>query len=119
MLAAALLQTIEDAGVGVLTLTEGLQDDELIASRLTRAEVTRQLRRLCDAVMGLPPEMRQEMPEVDWAGIQTAGEALAGPVSVALDEAMVFLSRALVPAALMWLRVYQQQNPQWFKLTPA
>lgn len=40
MYAAALFKTMEESGVAVLTLVEGLQDGELLASRLTRQEVT-------------------------------------------------------------------------------
>jgi len=57
MFGAALLKTIEEAGIAVLTLTEGLQDSELLASRLTRQEVTRQLRLLLEAAAALPPEL--------------------------------------------------------------
>lgn len=38
MLNASLLSIIEKAGVAVLILTEGLEQDEFLASRLTRAE---------------------------------------------------------------------------------
>lgn len=118
MFGAALLKTIEEAGVAVLTLTEGLQDSELLASRLTRQEVVRQLRLLTEAAAALPPELRDGMPEVDWAGMAAAGQALAGPGGRELDDALVFGARALTPALMMWLRVYRQQHPQWFKMTP-
>ncbi len=116
MYSAALLHAIEDAGTGVLTLTEGLQDDELLASRLTRAEVTRQLRILIEAASALPQDMRDAMPEVDWPGILATGPTLVGPAGAALNDAMLFGVSSLVPATLMWLRVYRQQNPQWFKM---
>jgi hypothetical protein len=119
MYGAALLKTIEETGVGVLTLVEGLQDSELLASRLTRSEVARQLRMLTEAAMALPSEVRTGMPEVDWAGIGTAGNALAGPAGSELDDALVFASRALVPATLMWMRVYRQQHPEWFSMNIA
>jgi hypothetical protein len=113
---AALLQTIEEAGVGVLTLAEGLTDAELLGSRLTRMEVARQLRILTEAAMALPDTLRSGMPEVDWAGIGAAGSALAGPAGPELDDALVFAAKALTPATLMWLRVYRQQHPQWFQM---
>jgi hypothetical protein len=28
-------------------------------------------------------------------------------------------AKALVPTALMWLRVYRTQHPDWFSLSPA
>lgn len=113
---AALLQSIEEAGVGVLTLAEGLSDGELIGSRLTRQEVARQLRILTEAAAALPDEIRTGMPEIDWAGIGAAGSALAGPAGPALDDALVFAARALTPATLMWMRIYRQQHPQWFQI---
>lgn len=116
MYAAALLKTVEDAGVSVLTLVEGVQDDELLASRLTRQEVARQSRVMLEAAAALPFEMREAMPEIDWTGMVTAGKALAGSAGADLDEALVFCARALTPALMMWLRVYQQQHPDWFKM---
>jgi hypothetical protein len=118
MYGAALLNIMTDAGVAVMTLTEGIEDRELIASRLTRAEVARQARILIEAAMNLPQLIREGMPEIDWAGISGAGSALSGPAGRAMDDALVFASRALIPATLMWMRVYQQQHPDWFILTP-
>jgi len=118
MYGAALLNIMTDAGVAVMTLTEGIEDRELIASRLTRAEVARQARILIEAAMNLPQLIREGMPEIDWAGISAAGSALSGPAGSAMDDALVFASRALIPATLMWMRVYQQQHPDWFILTP-
>lgn len=116
MYTAALLKTIEEAGVDVLTLIEGLDDVELLGSRLTRQEVARQLRLFTEAAAALPDEVRQGMPEVDWAGLGAAGGALAGPGGVALDDALRFACRSLVPATLMWLRVYRKQHPRWFEM---
>ncbi|MEY2844031.1 MAG: hypothetical protein RI920_2068 [Pseudomonadota bacterium] len=119
MSATTLLLAIEDAGVGVMTLTEGLQDDELVGSRLTRAETIRHLLLLTEAAKGLPDVMRAGMPEVDWAGLSAAEQALSGPRGPAQDEALLLGAKALVPTALMWLRVYRTQHPDWFSLSPA
>ena len=54
MYAAALLKTMEETGVGVLTLVEGVQDTDLLASRLTRQEVTRLARLMLEAAAALP-----------------------------------------------------------------
>ncbi len=121
MLAAALLKTIEDAGVGILTLVEGVEDRELLASRLTRQEVTRQLRQLVQAAGAMATAQREAMPEIPWDAFASTAKALddkdaAGPT---LDEAFLMAIHGSVPAALMWLRVYRQQHPEWFKLTPA
>jgi hypothetical protein len=90
---AALLQAINEAGEGVLILVEGVEDEELLASRLTRAEVMRQ------------------------SSLATTGLALAGPAGPARDEALVTAARALVPATLMWMRVYKTAQPDWFAPT--
>jgi hypothetical protein len=119
MFGAALLKTIDEAGVAVLTLTEGLQDDELLGSRLTRSEVLRHLKLFTEAALSLSAEMRADMPEVDWAGLQSAATPLAGPAGPALDEALLMGAKALVPGVLMWLRVYKQQHPQWFSMLVA
>lgn len=119
MYGAALLKAIDESGVAILTLTEGLQDDELLASRLTRAEVARHLRLLVDATQALPESMRAGMPEVGWAELQATGSALSGPPGLALDDALLVGSKILVPAALMWLRVYRQQHPEWFSMSLA
>jgi hypothetical protein len=108
---AALLKTMEDTGVAVLTLTEGLEDSELLASRLTRSEVARQLRLFTEAATALPIEQRDGMPEVDWGAIAAAGLALGGPGGPALDEALILGARTLAPSTLMWLRVYRHQQP--------
>jgi len=119
MYGAALLKTINDAGVAVMILTEGLEDHELLGSRLTRAEVARQLRLLIQMAECLPQELMQGMPEIDWRGLTAAGEVLSGREGPDLNDAMVFATRSLVPATLMWLRVYQQQQPGWFRMVPA
>lgn len=119
MYGAALLKTIEESGVAVLTLTEGLEDSELLASRLTRGEVERQFKLLAVAASGLPETWRAQLPEIDWAGLQACGMTLEGPKGAALDDALVFGARALVPATLMWLRVYRQQQPQLFSMNLA
>jgi len=119
MYSAALLKTIDETGVAVMTLTEGLEDAELLASRLTRTEVLRQLRMFTEAAMALPDALRQSMPEVDWSGLATAGSALSGAGGPELDEALVLATHALVPATLMWMRLYKQQHPDWFAMTVA
>ncbi len=119
MYSAALLKTIDETGVAVMTLTEGLEDAELLASRLTRTEVLRQLRMLTEATISLPDALRQSMPEVDWAGLANAGSALSGSPGPELDEALIMATHALVPATLMWMRLYKQQHPDWFAMTVA
>ncbi len=54
MFGATLLRAIEEAGIGVLTLTEGVEKEELLRSRLTRHEVCNQLFTLSTCLAQLP-----------------------------------------------------------------
>ena len=117
MLNASLLSIIEEAGVAVLTLTEGLEKDEFLASRLTRAEVLRQVRIISASTGNVPPPTQALLPEVEWRGWQSVAQQLDdGPA--AQGETLWFAVRSLVPATLMWLRVYRQNQPQVFQWTP-
>jgi uncharacterized protein with HEPN domain len=113
VITAPWLGVIEEAGEAVLTLTEGLEQGELLASRLTRAEVARQLAVLASALRNLPPRLAAAMSEIDWAGWRGMAHALqqGGP---AQDEALWFGTRSLVPATLSWLRVYRLRQPELF-----
>jgi len=118
MLNASLLSIIEEAGVAVLTLTEGVEKDEFLASHLTRAETQRQIRIMGETAANLPPSMRSLLAEVDWSGWQTVARQL-GENRNAEQEALWFAVRALVPATLMWLRVYRTNQPEVFECRPA
>jgi uncharacterized protein with HEPN domain len=113
MMTAPLLHVIREAGEAVLTLTETLDEAEFLRSRLTRAEVRRQLCTLADTLAALGGPVQGRMPEIDWAGWRAARRGLdAG--GAAQDEALWFAVRSLVPATLSWLRVYRQSHPQLF-----
>lgn len=117
MLNASLLSIIEEAGVAVLTLTEGVEKDEFLASHLTRAETQRQIRIMGETAANLPPSMRSLLAEVDWSGWQTVARQL-GENRNAEQEALWFAVRALVPATLMWLRIYRTNQPEVFECKP-
>lgn len=118
MLLGALLSIVEESGVTVLTLIEGLELADLLRSRLTRQEVTRQLRCIGESLDSLPPAERARVPELDWAGWAGVLRSLAGGGEPA-DEALWFASRSLVPATVMWLRVYRHNRPELFEFRPA
>ena len=59
-------------------------------SRLTRAEVQRQLATLAASVAQIEPEQRATMPELDWSGWALMRVQLAGPPGETLDEALWF-----------------------------
>lgn len=118
ILDSALLGLMEQSGIAVATLIEGLEQEELLRSRLTRAEVLRQLQRLADSAAQVEPSLRAAMPELDWSGWEAMRARFAAPAGAALDEALCFACEALVPATLLWLRVYQQSQPELFRLAP-
>jgi uncharacterized protein with HEPN domain len=118
VLAAALHGLMEQAGLAVATLIEGLEREELLRSRLTRAEVLRQLKSLADSATQVEPAMRAAMPELDWSGWDAMRSRFAAPAGVALDETLWFACTALMPATLLWLRVYQQSQPALFRMAP-
>ncbi len=119
MLHSALLGLIQGACESVLILVDQLPHEELMRSRLTRAEVQRQLATLAASVAQIEPEQRAMMPELDWSGWALMGVQLAGPPGETLDEALWFASQSLVPATLLWLRVYRQSQPDLFRMTLA
>ncbi|MBH1957062.1 hypothetical protein [Polaromonas sp.] len=118
LITTALLGLIEQAGTAIATLTEGLERNELLRSRLTRTEVLRQLKLLADSVAQLEPAARSEMPELDWSGWDAMCPRFSGPPGEPLDDALWFACESLVPATLLWLRVYQQSQPMLFRMTP-
>jgi len=115
---SALLSLIEQAATSVAILMEGVERGELLRSRLTRAEVLRQLRTVADSMAQVDAASRSEMPELDWAGWQTIQARLAGPPGESLDDTLWFACQSLVPATLLWLRVYQQSQPTRFRMVP-
>ena len=114
LLNSALLAIIEEAGLAVLTLTEHLERDEFMRSRLTRTEVARQLRSLAASASSLPSEARTQLPELDWSGWEATSRAL-DQTGAAQEDALWFAITSLVPATLMWLRVYRKNQPEIFE----
>jgi len=116
MLNASLLSIIEEASIAVLTLTEGLEEKEFLNSRLTRAEVGRQVRIMTDIAGKVPRQTCTLMAEVDWAGWAAMARQLDEPGQAA-NDALWFAARSLIPATVMWLRVYRQNQPELFDYT--
>ena len=119
LLHSALLALIQSACESVLILVEQLPREELMRSRLTRAEVERQLGTVTASVAQIEPEQRATMPELGWSGWALMRVQLAGPPGETLDEALWFASQSLVPATLLWLRVYRQSQPDLFRMSLA
>lgn len=116
MLSALLLSTIEEAGLAVLTFTEGLEQNEFLRSRLTRAETLRQLCVMAASMASIPAPTQTLLPEIDWRGWLMLARQLDAR-GAAQDQALWFAVRSLVPATLSWLRFYRQNQPQVFDWT--
>lgn len=115
---SALLALIEQSGLAVVTLAEGLDEADLRRSRLTRAELLRHLRVLARSAVSVPPSAREDMPELDWDGWRTMVARLQADHGEEVDEALWFAVSSLVPASLLWLRVYRQSQPRLFAMSP-
>lgn len=113
MINAAMLKVIQDCGEGVLVLVEGLPEADLLRSRLTRAEVQRLLALMAGTLSSLSPTAQAALPEIDWHGWRATSVAL-GLAGEAQDQALWFAVQSLVPATLLWLRVYRQAEPALF-----
>lgn len=116
MLQGALLAIIEEAGAAVLTLMEGVEEAEFARSRLTRGEVRRQLQTIVATAAEMPEHVRGKMPELDWNAWVVLGRELETAAELIADEPLWFGIRSLVPATLLWLRVYRQSDPELFKI---
>lgn len=115
---SALLGLIDQSGLAVATLAEGLDEADLRRSRLTRAELLRHLRVLASSAIAVPPSARQDMPELDWEGWRLLYLRLQAGAGEDLDDAIWFAIHSVVPATLLWLRVYRQSQPQLFVMSP-
>lgn len=117
MITGAMLSILEEAGMAVLTFTEGLEPEEFFASQLTQRETLKQISIMVETVTNLPPDPKKQMPEIDWAGWSQLNLQLTRAGGFERD-AVWFGVRSLIPATLMWLRVYKKNLPQLFSLTP-
>lgn len=114
---SALLGIVEQAGLAVVTLVENLSEEELLRSRLTRAEVLRQLVTLADSLAQLASTLQTTLPDLGWDDWQGMLGVLHGPPGRALDDALWFASNSLVPATVLWIRVYRKEKPELFRMT--
>jgi hypothetical protein len=115
LFSAASLAILEEACSAVLILGEGLERAEFLRSRLTRVEIRRQLQTAADCLQGLPASARSRLPELGWDGWDLTARSLAGGDGG--DDAQWFALTSLVPATMMWLRVYRQEQPGLFAFT--
>ena len=98
ILDSALLGLMEQSGMAVATLVEGLEQEELLRSRLTRAEVLRQLQRLAASAAQVEPSLRADMPELDWSGWEALRARFAAPAGAAPSVRANAATSARMPA---------------------
>jgi uncharacterized protein with HEPN domain len=116
MLIGSLLTVIEDAGEGVLVMTEEVEKAEFLHSRLTRHEVQRRLLIMAGGAGNVAPEARLLMPEVPWEDWEKLARDLNRDNPDA-DELLWFAVTALAPATMTWIEVYRNNQPELFTLT--
>lgn len=107
------IDTIEDASTGVLTLAEGLEQSELLGSRLTKQEIRRQLLLASDAHARLSKEAREAMEELDYSGWESTGRRIREGGESEVNASWIAI-QALAPTTLGWIRVYRSQKPELF-----
>ncbi len=86
---SALLGIIEQAGLAVATLVEGQPREDLLRSRLTRAEVLRQLLVMADAAAQVDPAARARDARTGLGRVGGDGARFRGTTGAALDRSPV------------------------------
>lgn len=117
MLTGALLGILEQSGTAVMILVEDVDGEEFFASRLTRRTVEGYLTNMAESAANLPKGIKEHLAEIDWAGWSALRSAIKSGFSDQTNEAVWFAIQSLVPATLLWLRVYRQNEPQLFAYT--
>jgi uncharacterized protein with HEPN domain len=113
IVSGAMLGILQEAGNSIMILTEGLEYDEFFNSRITQQEVLRQLRVMTDTTFNLPFEIKQRMIEIDWEA-WSALSVQFSKTDESIKEAVWFAVRSLVPATLLWLRIFHKNAPELF-----
>lgn len=116
MLTGAMLGLLEQLGLDIIILTEGISEAEFFSSRLARSQVLQRLGSMTRTIADLPVVVRQRMPEIDWA----AWEALA---TILPDNAhhplQIWVAvQELAPLTVQRLNHYRKQQPQLFSIVP-
>ena len=83
------------------------------ASRITKYEVQQQLQIMADTTFNLPYELKQKMIEIDWEAWSSLSMQFAKK-DESMQEAVWFAVKSLVPATLLWLRVFHKSSPELF-----
>ena len=107
------LEAFERATTSLLTLTEGLEREELARARLTRNEVRHFLLDATSAIEALSPAAQDALPELDRAAWCRTRQRLDAGDAIE-SETGWFAIQALTPTTLGWLRFYHRQQPELF-----
>lgn len=110
------IDSIERAATAVLTMTEGLEREELARSRLTRHSVRTYLLSATAAIEGLSPAARIALPELDILAWRMTRQRLEAGENVEGDTGW-FAIQALTPTTLGWLRFYRESQPGLFAVS--
>lgn len=113
IVSGAMLGILEEAGTAILIMTESFAYHELFASRITQHEVLRQLKVMADTAFNLPSEVKFKMLEIDWESWQALSIQF-NKSDESMQEAVWFAVRSLVPATLLWLKVFHKSSPELF-----
>lgn len=116
IVSGAMLGILEESGQEVLILTEGLEPEEFFDSRITQYEVRRQMTVMAETANNVPADVKRQLVEIDWAGWSVLSAQLS-MTNGSERDAIWFGVRSLVPATLMWLRVFRKNFPELFSLT--
>lgn len=117
MVSGALLGIIEGACEDILILVENVEPEDFFASTLTQREAIRQIRIITESAANLPDDVKRKTKEIDWAGWQVLLAQVKTSGGFERD-AIWFAIRSMVPATLMWLRVFKQSQPEMFAIKP-
>ena len=107
---------IENASTAVLTLAEGLEQTELLTSRLTKQEIRRQLLSACDAHEKLSSAARSALEELDFVAWASTGQRIRDGGESEVHATWIAI-RAMAPTTIGWIRFYRGQRPELFRLS--
>ena len=116
MLTGAMLGLIQQTGMDIVVLTEELDEQEFFASRLTRQETLRLLGVMAYTARDLPEQVREQLPEIDWAAWAALPDALLRPNAHPLR--IWVAARELAPRTVQQLIDYKRAVPELFSLAP-
>jgi len=116
MLTAAMLGLIRQTGMDIIVLTEELDEQEFFASHLTRLETLRLLGVMADTARNLPANVREQLPEIDWAAWAALPDALVRPNDHPLK--IWVAARELAPLTVQQLIDYKRVYPELFSMVP-